>query len=64
MVLVLEFSGGLTDVHYFIILYNVQNTLNIKKIQAKEEKEDEHGMDPDRSSMVSLPHTVLGFQFV
>ena len=34
-VLVLELSGVFTDVHYFTILYNGQNALNIKKIQAR-----------------------------
>lgn len=34
---------GFTDGHYFIILYNAQNMLNIKKVQAKEKKGD----DPD-----------------
>lgn len=48
----LELSCGLTDVCCFLTLYNVQNTLNIKQIQAmeekKEKKKEEHGMDLDR----------------
>ena len=48
-----------TDAHNFLILHNVKNTLNIKKIQAEEKKEEEHCVDPDRSSVMSLSHSSL-----